>query len=190
VRWTLLLLPLALTATLGAQGSPPVADPTAARLQALKTLPVTSDELRRAGVEAGAVRGTLAELQRGRVGAADAKTLLDAEREALRQGGQPSNFGQFVRAMQASGLRGQALAEAIHAEKARRGGDVRASPAQGRGGPPAGVGRGGDAARVGRGGAEVEAGRGGPPAGVGRGGAGGRGGPPAGAGRGGRGGGA
>jgi hypothetical protein len=167
MRHTLVLLALG-ALPLGAQTGSDVKQRAAAAV----ALPITTADLRGAGVTDRAIVQMVEVLQRDRVGQAGIGEVLELEREALRTGGRPENFGAFVQQARSQGLRGQALAAAIHAERARRGGNV------GVGGPPAGVGRGGPPAGVGRGGDDNEA-RGGPPAGVGRGG------PPAGVGRGG-----
>jgi hypothetical protein len=52
---------------------------------------------------------------------ADAQEILDAEIRAREEGRATGNFGEFVQAQHRAGLRGRALAEAIHREQARRG---------------------------------------------------------------------
>ena len=134
-------------------------------------LPGSTTALRSAGVTDRALTQVVQQLQRDLFPVSDIADVLELEREALVDGGRPETFGAFVGQLRAQGLRGQSLATAIHAERARRGGGHRV----GVGGPPAGI----SGAQGGQ--------RGGPPAGVGAGARGGQGGGPP-TGRGGRGG--
>jgi hypothetical protein len=140
-------------------------------LEAILALPIRSAELRSEGVSDRVLRETIDAIRRDRVSAVDAIEILTAERDELRQGGRPDNFGAFVQYAHSRGLRGQELAAAIHAEKARRGGNV--GVGRGRGGQNDGRGRGGvddDRDDRERRGADTNKGRGGPPNGRGRGG--------------------
>lgn len=120
-----------------------VAMPVAAQQQdtsimdVLLRLPKTVDEGRRAGISDGSIMAVLDSLHRRGVPAADAGQIVQAEVDAVKAGAPRENFGKYVNAMLARGLRGRELAAAIHAEHARRG--------MGRGhaqGPGAGKGRG------------------------------------------------
>ena len=118
-----------------------VATPIAAQQQdtsimdVLLRLPKTVDEGRRAGVSDGSIMAVLDSLRRRGVPAADAGQIVQAEVDAVKGGAPRENFGKYVNAMLARGLRGRELAAAIHAEHARRG--MGRSNAQG-----AGKGRG------------------------------------------------
>jgi hypothetical protein len=84
-------------------------------------LPRTTTEAREKGVPDSSVGGILDVLQRAKVPAADAQEILDAEIRARDEGRATGNFGEFVQAQHRAGLRGRALADAIHREQARRG---------------------------------------------------------------------
>jgi hypothetical protein len=84
-------------------------------------LPRTTTEARTKGVPDSQVGGILDVLRRAKVPAADAEEILRAEVEATAAGQSNDNFGAFVQAQHRAGLRGRALADAIHAEQARRG---------------------------------------------------------------------
>lgn len=104
-----------------------VAPPVAAQQQdtsimdVLLRLPKTVDEGRRAGVSDGSIMAVLDSLRRRGVPAADAGQIVQAEVDAVKGGAPRENFGKYVNAMLARGLRGRELAAAIHAEHARRG---------------------------------------------------------------------
>jgi len=114
-------------------------------------LPRTTTEAREQGVPDSKIDSILDIMRRGGVPAGDQEKILAAEVEATRAGQPPGNFGAFVQAQHRAGLRGRALADAIHREQARRGmgsgkgrgpgvDDDRAAPGQtrgGRGGPKA-----------------------------------------------------
>jgi len=91
------------------------------RLRAAIHLPRSAEEAREAGVDRDRLREVLRAGRDNGVFAGEMTVILDTENEGLRQGGNPENFGAAVQAMKASGLRGRALAEAIHAEQAARG---------------------------------------------------------------------
>ena len=90
-------------------------------------LPVSAAEARREGAASDQVRQTVNAMSAARLRAHEARDLLDGERAARRAGGGgggggPSdNFGAFVQARLAAGLRGRELAAAIKAEHAARG---------------------------------------------------------------------
>jgi hypothetical protein len=97
-------------------------------------LPQTVEEGRQAGVPAGSIWGVLDSLRRRGVPAADAGQIIQEEVEAVKAGAPADNFGASVNALLARGLRGRELAEAIHAEHARRGiGRGRAAASKGKG---------------------------------------------------------
>lgn len=101
-------------------------------------LPLAVEAARRVGVPSGTIWDVLDSLRRRGVPAADAEQILRGEAEAVERGAPKENFGAFVNAQLARGLRGRELAAAIHAEHARRG------IGQGRGrGPDAEKGRAG-----------------------------------------------
>lgn len=84
-------------------------------------LPRTTTEARTKGVPDSQVGGILDVLRRAKVPAGDAEEILAAEAEAKEAGRPSGNLGAFVQAQHQAGLRGRALADAIHAEQARRG---------------------------------------------------------------------
>ena len=132
--WTLIVL-AALLQPARAQDTQPSAE--ASLIANMLNLPLAVESARRAGIPEGAVQDVLDSLRRRRVPAADAEQILRGEVEAVERGGPRDNFGAFVNAQLARGLRGRELAAAIHAEHARRG------IGRGRGsGPDADQGRG------------------------------------------------
>ena len=84
-------------------------------------LPQTVEEGRRAGVPSGSIWAVVDSLRRRGVSGADAGQIVRAEVDAVKGGAPPENFGKYVNAQLARGLRGRELAAAIHAEHARRG---------------------------------------------------------------------
>ena len=84
-------------------------------------LPVLVTDARRAGVADAQVRGLLDTLRRRRIPAADAEPVVREEVEAVHAGAPKDNFGAFVHQQLEAGLRGRALADAIHAEHQARG---------------------------------------------------------------------
>ena len=132
--WTLIVL-AALVLPARAQDTQRSAE--ASLIANILNLPLAVESARRAGIPSGTIWGVLDSLRRHRVPAADAEQILRGEVEAVEKGGPKENFGAFVNAQLARGLRGRELAAAIHAEHARRG------IGQGRGrGPDAEMGRG------------------------------------------------
>lgn len=107
---------LAFPATLTAQD-----DSLLDRLRAAMELPVYTSEAREAGVPDERVNATIRDIFRSGVPADDAAEILDAETRTVREGGSRDNFGAYVRSQVESGVRGRALADAIHREHARRG---------------------------------------------------------------------
>lgn len=135
--WILIVL-VALVQPAGAQQTQPSAE--SSLIADILNLPLAVEAARRAGIPGGTIWGVLDSLRRRRVPAADAEQILRGEVEAVEAGGPKENFGAFVNAQLARGLRGRELADAIHAEHARRG------IGQGRGrGPDAEKGRAGTA---------------------------------------------
>jgi hypothetical protein len=116
--WTLIVL-AALLQPARAQDTQPSAE--ASLIANMLNLPLAVESARRAGIPTGAVQDVLDSLRRRRVPAADAEQILRGEVEAVARGGPRDNFGAFVNAQLARGLRGRELAAAIHAEHARRG---------------------------------------------------------------------
>lgn len=132
--WTLIVL-AALVQPAGAQDTQPSVE--SSLIANVLNLPLAVESARRAGIPSGTIWDVLDSLRRRRVPAADAEQILRGEVEAVEKGGPRENFGAFVNAQLARGLRGRELAAAIHAEHARRG------IGQGRGrGPDAEKGRG------------------------------------------------
>lgn len=84
-------------------------------------LPRTTTEARTKGVPDSQVGGILDVLRRSKIPAGDAEQILRGEVEATEAGQPRDNFGAYVQAQHRAGLRGRALADAIHAEQARRG---------------------------------------------------------------------
>ena len=91
------------------------------RIADILNLPRTIEEGRRAGIPGSTIERVLDSLQRRRVPAADAEEILRREIDAVEAGGPRDNFGAFVNSQLSLGLRGRELADAIHAEQARRG---------------------------------------------------------------------
>jgi hypothetical protein len=111
---------LSVAALILAPHAPPPQDWLQSVLNAMR-LPVIAAEARDAGVPDGDVRGILDRIRRNRLPAEDAWRVLDEEVRVVRAGGPRENFGAFVQTQLDAGLRGQALADAIHEEHARRG---------------------------------------------------------------------
>lgn len=89
--------------------------------QRVLNLPKTVEDGRQAGIPSGTIWGVLDSLRRKGVPAEDAGQILQDEVDAVKGGAPRENFGASVNAMLARGLRGRELADAIHAEHARRG---------------------------------------------------------------------
>ena len=90
-------------------------------VQTILNLPKTVSEGRQTGVSQGSIQAVLDSLRRRSVPAQDAEQILQDEFDAVRAGAPRENFGATVNALLARGLRGRELADAIHAEHARRG---------------------------------------------------------------------
>ena len=84
-------------------------------------LPRRANALRQRGVPDSDVQETLDAAKQGELGADEAAVVLQEEQEAVETHGPVENFGAFVRAKMAEGLRGQELAAAIRAEHEARG---------------------------------------------------------------------
>jgi hypothetical protein len=108
----------ALAAPAGAQQQPP---PDDIGIWDILKLPQTVEEGRRAGIPSGSIWGVLDSLRRRGVPASDAGQIVRDDIDAVKAGAPPENFGKYVNAQLARGLRGRELAAAIHAEHARRG---------------------------------------------------------------------
>lgn len=113
--WLVMALAMSGSAA-GAQQTPDVS-----RIADILNLPRTIEEGRRAGIPGSTIERVLDSLQRRRVPAADAEEILRREIDAVEAGGPRDNFGAFVNSQLSLGLRGRELADAIHAEQARRG---------------------------------------------------------------------
>ena len=118
MRSSIIFLALAaLTAPVGAQ-QPPQQDSS---IWDVLNLPQTVAEGRRAGIPSGSIWSVLDSLRRRGVSGPDAGQIVREEVDAVKDGAPPENFGKYVNAQLARGLRGRELAAAIHAEHARRG---------------------------------------------------------------------
>ena len=91
------------------------------RILSAAQLPVAAAEAREEGVS-GSILGNILEIIRRRgLPAEDARWVLEEEVRVVREGGPKENFGAFVQTQLDAGLRGRALADAIHEEHRRRG---------------------------------------------------------------------
>jgi hypothetical protein len=135
------------SATAAAQ-QPPAAPGSLDSVIRILRLPRTTTEAREKGVPDSQVGGIIDILRRSRVPAGDAQVILQGEVDAKAAGQPNDNFGAFVQAQHRAGLRGRALADAIHAEQARRG----MGRGQGQKKPDTDAREGGGAARGGQGG--------------------------------------
>ncbi len=114
----LLFVLSALHAAEPAPQAPTTSAPTLARARAAAELPALAERLRAAGVEPEEVRDAL---QSGRgAGTTDTVIALQGAAEAAEDGVPVEHLGHFVKARLDEGLRGTALADAIHAEHDRR----------------------------------------------------------------------
>jgi len=91
------------------------------RLMRAIRLPETSQEARRAGVPEEDLRNALRAGRERRLPADEMDVILTDEVDAVRENGPIDNFGAFVQARLAEGLRGRDLAAAIRAEHAAHG---------------------------------------------------------------------
>ena len=114
------------------------------KVRTAMNLPVRTAEARDAGVPDERVKSTVWDIFRSGVPAEDATRIFDEEVRIVREGGSKDNFGAFVRSRVEAGLRGRELADAIHAEHARRG---MGKPAEA--GKPGAAGKPGDAGKRG-----------------------------------------
>ncbi len=114
---------IALTALALAGAPAPAAQDTTQwdRIRIAMNLPVRTTEAREWGVPEERVKSTIWDIRRGGVSAEDASRIFDEEVRVVREGGSKDNFGAFVKSRVEAGLRGRDLADAIHAEHARRG---------------------------------------------------------------------
>ena len=123
-KFILLAAAALLAAPVSAQAPDSAAIKLKAKTDAIFGLPKQTDEARQAGVPDGTLQGIMKIFGTEKIGAEDAGVILSAERDAARikdGKGSKDNFGAFVQRQHAAGLRGRALADAIHAEQARRG---------------------------------------------------------------------
>jgi hypothetical protein len=84
-------------------------------------LPEAADAARRSGIPDEEVRGVLTAIRGRQLPAGEAQVVLESAAREAREQGPIDNFGAFVGSQLDAGLRGQALAAAIHAEHAARG---------------------------------------------------------------------
>jgi hypothetical protein len=91
------------------------------RVLAAAQLPVAAAEAREEGVSNITLGNILDIIRRRGLPAEDARYVLEEEVRVVREGGPRENFGAFVQTQLDAGLRGRALADAIHEEHRRRG---------------------------------------------------------------------
>jgi hypothetical protein len=112
---------LILLATLVLPPATPMAQTWLDRVLEAAQLPLAAAEARDEGISNLSIREYLERVRRNRVPADDAYRILDEEVRVVRDGGPRENFGAFVQTQLDAGLRGRALADAIHEEHRRRG---------------------------------------------------------------------
>ena len=112
---------LTLLATLLLPSSTPMAQDWLDRVLAAAQLPVAAAEAREEGVTNLQLSDILQMIRRRGLPAEDARWVLEEEVRVVREGGPKENFGAFVQTQLDAGLRGRALADAIHEEHRRRG---------------------------------------------------------------------
>jgi len=100
---------------------PTVREQIRERIRRAMRLPEVVQESRDAGVPEEKVREVLDTARERDLKVGEVEEIFEIENEAIRQGGNPDNFGAAVQQMKASGLRGRELADAIHAEQYARG---------------------------------------------------------------------
>lgn len=126
MQTSLIAVALLLATTAGAQSAPNAPQarvPSAADSAVARALdlPSVMQRARDAGIPDSTVRGILDQMRRRGIPAGEALPVVVLEVESVEQGSDKANFGSFVRAQVEGGLRGQELAAAIRAERARRG---------------------------------------------------------------------
>ena len=77
------------------------------RLRAILNLPTRAAETREAGASDSTVRKVLDILRERQTPATEAEEILTTQRDAVRENGPVDNFGAFVQAQLANGLRGR-----------------------------------------------------------------------------------
>lgn len=103
---------------LGAQEQAPLLD----RIRAAVNLPAIVDSVRHhGGISEEDMRTVMGDVMQRRVPANETRDMLAEADSAIREHGPVDNFGAFVQAQLAAGLRGKALAQAIRQEHQRRG---------------------------------------------------------------------
>ena len=112
---------LTLLATLLVPSGTPMAQDWLDRVLAAAQLPVAAAEAREEGVSNITLGNILEMIRRRGLPAEDARYVLEEEVRVVREGGPKENFGAFVQTQLDAGLRGRALADAIHEEHRRRG---------------------------------------------------------------------
>ena len=112
---------LLLLATLLVPTSTPMAQDWLDRVLAAAELPVAAAQAREEGVTNLQLSDILQMIRRRGLPAEDARWVLEEEVRVVREGGPKENFGAFVQTQLDAGLRGRALADAIHEEHRRRG---------------------------------------------------------------------
>lgn len=112
----------ALAAPLGVLGAQEQAPPLLDRIRAAVNLPAIVDSVRHhGGISEEDMRTVLGDVMQRRVPASETRDMLAQADSAIREHGPVDNFGAFVQAQLAAGLRGKALAKAIRQEHQRRG---------------------------------------------------------------------
>jgi hypothetical protein len=114
------------------------------RLTDAARLPAAAQESRQLGVPESDLQGVFRVARDNRLTSTDLLDIFTVENDAIRQNGRIDNFGSFVQGRLAAGLRGRDLADAIHAEHARRGMGKGSNP-----GMSGNMGKSGDAGKSG-----------------------------------------
>jgi hypothetical protein len=112
---------LILLIALAAPSSPPFTQDWLDRILNAAQLPVAAADAREEGVTNILLSDILEMIRRRGLPAEDARWVLEEEVRVVRSGGPKENFGAFVQTQLDAGLRGRALADAIHEEHRRRG---------------------------------------------------------------------
>lgn len=121
-------------AALGAQTAPGSTPARRAEVERLRIVTATehrSQQIRAAGVSDTDLRSFIDMMTRSQITPTGQLYILTAERDAARTHGPTDNFGAFVQGRLDAGLRGRALAIAIHREHRQHGKGVPAKALKG-----------------------------------------------------------
>jgi hypothetical protein len=123
-------------------------------------LPTVTKESRQLGVPESDLQGIFRAAHDNQISTTNLVDIFTVENEAIRQNGRIDNFGSFVQGRLAAGLRGRDLANAIHAEHARRGMGKGSNPGMsGEHGKSGNMGNSGDMGKSGEAGKSGEHGK-------------------------------